>query len=138
MIFDPWIILDLNSGIPIYVQLVEGIKKLIEMGQLNPGETLPAVRTLALELGIAPATVIRAYGELRHQGLIDGRAGVGTSVTAKGSELQKFGLEARLQDISRALERAKLAGFSRKDLTLQVKQQLTDLYGPTPELELKP
>lgn len=128
MDFNPWIKLDFNNGIPIYVQLVEGIKKLIEMGQLNPSDSLPAVRTLASQLGIAPATVIRAYGELRHLGLLDGRAGIGTSVTAKGSELQRLGLEARLQDISMALEQAKQAGLSRQDLESYIRQQLEDLF----------
>ena len=138
MSFTPWIKLNFGGGIPIYVQLVKAIKGLIEMGELNPGETLPAVRTLAQELGIAPATVIRAYGELRHEGLIDGRAGVGTSVTPKGKELQRLGLEARLDDIRETLERGKKNGLSKNDLDRHVTQVLNDLFPETKVREVKP
>lgn len=76
---------DARSGIPIYIQIVEGIRRAVEAGGLRSGERLPTVRALAKELGVAPNTVVRAYGELQRMGLIGSRPGVGT-VVAEGVE----------------------------------------------------
>lgn len=76
---------DVRSGIPIYIQIVEGIRRAVEAGGLHSGERLPTVRALAEELGVAPNTVVKAYGELQRMGLIGSRPGVGT-VVAEGVE----------------------------------------------------
>jgi GntR family transcriptional regulator len=75
-----WLEVDLRSGVPIYVQLVEGVRHAMEVGTLQAGERLPTVRGLAGELAIAPNTVVKAYNELQRMGLIESRPGVGTVV----------------------------------------------------------
>src|ERR671914_728159 len=60
-----------NSGVPIYLQLMEQVKHAIETGALRPGEQLPGMRRLAEELVINPNTVAKAYRELEHEGVID-------------------------------------------------------------------
>lgn len=77
--------MDGRSGVPIYVQIVEQVRRAIRICGLRPGEHLPTVRQLAVELGIAPNTVVRAYNELRRMGLVESRPGVGT-VVARGVE----------------------------------------------------
>ena len=72
-----WLDVDPRSGVPIYVQLVEGVRRALEVGTLRPGERLPTVRALAGELTIAPNTGVKAYNELQRGGLIESRAGVG-------------------------------------------------------------
>lgn len=72
--------MDGRSGVPIYVQIVEQVRRAIRIGGLRSGERLPTVRQLAVELGIAPNTVVRAYNELRRMGLVESRPGVGTVV----------------------------------------------------------
>ncbi len=77
---------DPGSGVPIYVQLVEGVGHALEVGTLRPGERLPTVRGLAGELKVAPNTVVKAYNELQRMGLIESRSGVGTVVVAEFGE----------------------------------------------------
>ena len=81
-----WLEIDTSSGVPIYVQLVEGVKHALEVGTLRPADRLPTVRGLAEELTVAPNTVVKAYGELRRMGLIESRPGVGTVVAAGPEE----------------------------------------------------
>jgi GntR family transcriptional regulator len=71
---------DPRSGVPIYVQLVEGVRHALAVGTLRPSERLPTVRALARELTVAPNTVVKAYNELQRMGLIESRPGVGTVV----------------------------------------------------------
>ncbi len=68
------------DGAPIYLQIVDQVKRSVGMGRLKPEDPLPSVRQLALELTINPNTVVRAYLELEHQGFIYKRQGQGTYV----------------------------------------------------------
>ena len=70
-----------SSGAPIYLQLMEQVKHGIETGALQPGEQLPGIRPLAVELVINPNTVAKAYRELEHDGVIELRHGAGAFVS---------------------------------------------------------
>lgn len=72
--------LDHSSGEPIYRQIVEQIKYRIASGQLSPSQKLPSIRILAGELKINPRTVVKAYEELSHAGLLVMRQGQGVFV----------------------------------------------------------
>jgi GntR family transcriptional regulator len=74
---------DPRGRVPIYVQLMEGVRHAIEVGTLREGERLPTVRALAEELTVAPNTVVKAYNELQREGWIQSRPGAGT-VVAEG------------------------------------------------------
>jgi GntR family transcriptional regulator len=71
-----------NSGEPIYRQIVEAIKYKVASGQLTNDERLPSIRTLAEELKINTRTVMKAYEELQHAGLVVMRQGQGVFVAA--------------------------------------------------------
>lgn len=94
-----WIEVDTRSGVPIYVQIVEQVRRAVRVGGLRAGERLPTVRRLAGELAVAPNTVVRAYNELQRMGLVESRPGVGT-VVAEGVEEA-----AREQRVEEAFER---------------------------------
>jgi GntR family transcriptional regulator len=81
--------IDARDGVPIYLQIVEQIKRSVALGRLKPEEALPSVRQLALDLTINPNTVARAYLELEHQGVISKRQGQGTFVSAQGAEASR-------------------------------------------------
>ena len=70
--------LDFNSGIPIYVQIVEQVRALLLSGELKPGDQLPTVRQLASELRVNFNTIARAYRLLDEAGLISTQRGRGT------------------------------------------------------------
>jgi GntR family transcriptional regulator len=72
--------LDFRSGIPIYLQVVDRIKEMIANGKLKPGDQLPTVRALALELRVNFNTVARAYRILDENGIISTQQGRGTYI----------------------------------------------------------
>ena len=72
--------IDFRSGIPIYVQIVERIKEMIASGRIRPGDQLPTVRTLALELRVNFNTIARAYRILDQAGIISTQQGRGTYI----------------------------------------------------------
>jgi GntR family transcriptional regulator len=74
--------LDHRSGEPIYRQIVETIKYKIASGQLAADDRLPSIRVLAEELKINSRTVVKAYEELQHAGLVTMRHGQGVFVAA--------------------------------------------------------
>jgi GntR family transcriptional regulator len=73
--------LDHHSGEPIYRQIVEQVMYSVASGELEEGERLPSIRALAKELTINPRTVVKAYEELAHRGLVVMRQGQGVFVT---------------------------------------------------------
>jgi GntR family transcriptional regulator len=75
------IAINLTDGVPIYRQIVNQIKYLVASGLLQPGEELPPIRTLALQLKVTPNTIVKAYGELESSGVIHKRQGSGTFVS---------------------------------------------------------
>jgi GntR family transcriptional regulator len=71
---------DPRSGVPIYLQLSDQVKRAIALGALAPGEQLPTVKALALDLTINPNTVARVYRDLEREGVIDTSPGRGSFV----------------------------------------------------------
>src|SRR4051812_28255649 len=69
------------SGVPIYLQLIEQVKHAIATGSLRPGEQLPGVRKVAEELVINTNTVLKAYRELEHEGIVELRQGAGAFIS---------------------------------------------------------
>ncbi len=75
------ITISLTDGVPIYRQIVNQVKYLVASGLLQPGEELPPIRTLALQLKVTPNTIVKAYGELESSGVIEKHQGSGTFVS---------------------------------------------------------
>jgi GntR family transcriptional regulator len=72
-----------DSGVPAYLQLVQQVKQALRMGVLEVGDKLPTVKEVVAEVAINPNTVMKAYWELEHEGLVEGRQGVGTFVSRR-------------------------------------------------------
>ena len=72
--------LDLGSGVPTYLQLVQQVEHALRLGYLVLGDQLPKVRDVVAELAINPNTVLKAYKELETKGLAVGRPGQGTFI----------------------------------------------------------
>ena len=88
-----------SSGTPLYVQLVEQLKHLIETGAISAGEQLPSVRRMAEELLINPNTVVRAYRDLEAEGLLVLKHGSGVFV--RDSVVARADLMRRAEPIIR-------------------------------------
>ena len=76
--------IDPNSHVPIYQQIVDHVRRAVAAGVFRPGESIPSLRAMALELVVNPNTVQRAYELLEREGLIEARKGLGMFVTANG------------------------------------------------------
>src|SRR5271165_6947712 len=76
---------DPRSGVPIYLQVIEQIKRSVALGILATGEQLPTVKQLALDLTINPNTVAKAYRELERDGMIETSPGRGSFVRTNGA-----------------------------------------------------
>lgn len=76
---------DPRSGVPIYLQIIEQIKRSVALGVLAPGEQLPTVKQLALDLTVNPNTVARAYRDLERDQVIETAPGRGSFVRANGA-----------------------------------------------------
>jgi len=79
--------LDIKSGVPFYRQIVDQIRYGIASRRLLPGEQLPTVRDLAVQLELNPNTVRKAYSELEILGVLDTQQGTGTFVSRKEIEI---------------------------------------------------
>ena len=77
-----------HDSSPIYMQLCVIIKSRIASGEYKPGQKLPPVRNLALEAGVTPNTVQRAYSELERGGLVNADRTSGRFVTADGEKIR--------------------------------------------------
>ena len=87
--------IDRDSGIPLYVQIERQIELLIQQGVLKPGDPMPTVRALAVQLAINSNTVSRVYRDLQHAGVLILKRGVGTFVsdTVSAKTLRRKELE---------------------------------------------
>jgi GntR family transcriptional regulator len=94
-------VVDVSGGRPLYLQLAEQIRHAIETGVLRPGDTLPAIRTLAQQLVMSPNTVVKAYDALGGEGWIESRPGSGAYVT------QRRGAHPRVERLRSAQEQVR-------------------------------
>ena len=120
--------IDTESGIPIYRQIIEQVRFAVARGELQPGNQLPTVRQLAVDLSINPNTVIRAYRELEIEGVLETQQGSGTFVGKKKPEVDRLKKQRMLDQIlTETLARASAYGFSLEDLlgALRTRQEST-------------
>lgn len=108
-----------TTSAPVYVQLKEQIRLQVHRGELKPGDLMPTVRSLAVDLGINANTVSRVYRDLQTEGLLRLERGVGTFVEKSEHQptlsAEDYGrIEKRARELV-ALSSA--AGFTRRELS---------------------
>lgn len=118
--------LDFRSGTPIYTQIVEQVKQQVVGGEIKPGDQLPTVRALALELRVNFNTVARAYRLLDESGIISTQQGRGTFILEvpppeRTDKLRQQALEALTRDY---LVEAYRLGCSPDEINNALKEQL--------------
>ena len=95
------IIVDSNSMVPIYEQIMDAIKRMIVSGELSSGSVLPSVRTLSKDLKISALTVKKAYDNLEAEGFTSTVHGKGTFVLEVNTQLLK---EEQTKEIEKEFE----------------------------------
>lgn len=108
--------LDTRSGVAPYQQVVQQVRNALRLGLLEVGDQLPTVKEAVAALAINPNTVLKAYKELEHLGLVAARPGIGTFVT---KTLRDDSLAAHgplRQDLKRWLAKARRAGLDEESI----------------------
>jgi GntR family transcriptional regulator len=110
--------IDPRDPTPIYAQLERGLRAAIATSRLRPGDQLPTVRQLAVELQINANTVARVYAELEHANVIETKRGVGSFVSATPAQAHPpREHERRLRTfVTRVLADADAAGLKIEDV----------------------
>jgi GntR family transcriptional regulator len=108
--------LDSRSGVAPYLQLVRQVRQALRLGLLREGDQLPTVKEVVSQLAINPNTVLKAYRQLEHEGLVGVRQGVGTFVTRTlaGASLAAHG--PLRNELRRWLAKARLAGLDDESI----------------------
>ena len=96
-----------HSGVPLYRQLYDQIRRLVASGQLTPGTELPSIRELAVTHAINPMTVSKVYARLESDGVLERNRGKPMTVAAQ--RRPQVPLSARLESLDASLEALVLA-----------------------------
>lgn len=109
---------DPRDPTPIYAQLERGLRAAIASGRLSPGDQLPTVRQLAVDLRVNANTVARVYTDLERRGVLETRRGVGSFISATPAQAQPpRDRERRLRAfVTRVLADAAAAGVTLDEL----------------------
>ncbi|MFI0354471.1 GntR family transcriptional regulator [Actinomadura sp. 9N407] len=108
--------LDARSGVSPYLQLVRQVRHALRLGLLREGDQLPTVKDVVAQVAINPNTVLKAYRELEHEGLVGARPGVGTFVTATLADASLAAHGPLRQDLRRWLTKARMAGLDDESI----------------------
>jgi len=117
--------LDLKSGVPFHRQIVDQIRYGIASDRLMPGEQLPTVRALAVDLQINPNTVRKAYSELEILGILDTQQGTGTFVSDQKVKIGEDEKKRMLRQICDELvARGNQYGFTLREIVTHMQRRL--------------
>ena len=108
--------LNTRSGLSPYQQIVQQVRHALRLGLLREGDQLPTVKDVVERLAINPNTVLKAYRELEHAGLVAARPGIGTFVTKTLSDASLAAHGALRQDLRRWLAKARRAGLDDESI----------------------
>ena len=108
--------LDSRSGVSPYQQVVQQVRQALRLGLLREGDQLPTVKEVVASLAINPNTVLKAYRELEHEGLVAARPGVGTFVTRTLSDETLPAHGPLRRELQRWLVKARRAGLDDESI----------------------
>lgn len=120
--------LDIQSGVPVYRQLMDQIRYYVASGTLAPGDQLPSIRELAKNLTVNPTTIVKAYGELDHEGVVELRHGRGVFIAASPPAWPEEQRRERLDALSNQLSvEARQMGASDGEVLDSIRRALDSL-----------
>src|ERR1700710_2174296 len=119
--------LNLESGVPVYRQIMDQVRAGMASGTLVAGDQLPTVRQLAVDLAINPNTVARAYRELELGGLLETHQGTGSFISAQRIKRADAERERQLAQIAgECVSRAGAMGFTVDDVIEQLRKSVAE------------
>lgn len=119
--------IDKHSGIPVYIQLAERIRLLVHEGRLQPGDPLPTVRGLAVDLKLNANTVARVYRDLQREGVLALQRGIGTFVAeTAGQPIASDAFRVLTGQVDELIELGRSVGMSAKELSQFIQARWKD------------
>ena len=113
-----------DPNLPIYLQIMNFVKKLIVRGILKPGDKIPSVRDMALFLGVNPNTVQKAYEELEREGTIFTKRGQGNFVNEDENFVERIKVTMVKELVERYRKELEELGISKKEIFDLLKEML--------------
>lgn len=114
--------LDPSDARPLYLQIMDEVRRALVVGTLKPEDPVPSVRELAAELVVNPRTVMQAYRELEREGVLYVRRGQGTFVASNAQPRERERRELAIGVARRALLEARRNGLGVEDLLLMIRE----------------
>jgi len=108
--------IEFDNNLPIYLQIMNFIKKEIVTGKLKAGDKIPSVRELAAELQINPNTIQRTFQELEREEVVETRRGLGRYVTSEEAKIMTIKKEMAGDLLDNFINGMQELGFSNKDI----------------------
>ena len=111
-----WIVISQTDPRPLYLQVMEQVRRRVAVGDLPAGTELPSIRQLASELQVSVITIKRAYLELERDGVISTRQGKGSVVADRPDLLSTIHVRELESHLASAADLGSLLGFSKAEL----------------------
>ncbi len=123
--------LDIQSGVPVYRQLMDQIRHYVASGTLAPGDQLPSIREMARTLAVNPTTIVKAYGELDHEGVVELRHGRGVFVAETPPTWSQDRRREKLDTLARQIAvEARQMGASEDEVRDAIRRAFHSLTNP--------
>jgi GntR family transcriptional regulator len=117
-----------GNAAPAYRQMMDQVKYYVASGVLGKGDRLPSIRELAKKLGVNPTTVVKAYTELEHEGVIERKQGKGVFVSEKARSLSNVEADKVLRRLARGLAvEARQLGVSKEMAVRLLREEMKGL-----------
>jgi len=130
---DSGFVLSQADGRPMYLQIMEQIKRRIAVGDWKAGEALPSIRQLAADLQVSVITVKRAYLELEREGVIATQHGKGSVVAGRSDTAARLYEEELARQLEQAAQLGRLLGISPKEMQARLREAADRLSGVVKE-----
>lgn len=115
-----------DPSLPIYLQVMDAIKKQIIIGELKPGDQLPSTRSLAITYNVNPNTAARIYNELELEGVCFTKRGLGTFITEDESIRETLREPMARKVIDHFIEEMQALGYTHSDMIRIIKERERD------------
>ena len=122
---------DAMSRVPVYEQIVEQTEKFILAGILKPGDKIPSVRNLSIELSVNPNTIQKSIVELDRRGLIFSVPGKGCYVAEEAKTALTAVKRKKMAEIKDEIKELALAGVTKEELLELIEEVFTKKEGPS-------
>lgn len=120
--------IDYHSNVPVYKQIVCEFEDMIISGALKPGDFLPSVRTVALELNVNPNTVAKAFFILQSNGFIDSKAGVGNYVVKPPSSSVEKRVNELMDEMKIIVLKMKSFNLSKEEIARKIDEFIEEVH----------